>query len=166
MGVIMSSVAKTLVVQASQSAMRQTGLGISAAADALLDDANNGAILTTLGISAFAQTILDDADAAAVRTTIGAGVGYTFEAKSSSFSAADGKSYDVDSSGGAVVPTLPAASAGKKVRIKAKVVGNDITVTRAGSDTIDGANTYVMSQLGESYSFEVDNTGTNWAIFG
>lgn len=166
MGVLMSSVAKTLVVQASQSAMRTTGLGISAAADALLDDANNGAILTTLGISAFAQTILDDADAAAVRTTIGAGVGYTFEAKSADFTAADGKSYDVDASGGAVIPTLPAAGAGKKVRVKIATGGNNVTVTRAGSDTIDGATTYVMSQSKENYAFEVDNTGTNWAIFG
>lgn len=163
----LSAVAKTLCSQASQTLMRTTGLGISAAGETLITQATQALMRTTgLGFSAFMETIFDDADAAAVRTTISAGVGYTFSAKSADFSAADGVSYDVDSSGAAVIPTLPAAGAGKKVRVKLKTAGNNCTVTRAGADTIDGATTYVMSVAGEGYAFEVDNTGTNWAIFG
>ena len=45
---------------------------LTAAARALLDDADAGAMLTTLGVTDFAKTILDDANAAAVRATLDA----------------------------------------------------------------------------------------------
>jgi hypothetical protein len=44
----------------------------TAAARALLDDADAAAMLTTLGISAYIQTLLDDADAATARATLAA----------------------------------------------------------------------------------------------
>lgn len=166
MGVLMSPVAKTLVVQTSQGSMRGTGLGFSVFIETILDDADADAVLATLGGGTSGIAVFKDTTAAAIRTEIGASVGYAFEAKSASFTAADAKSYDVDSSGGAVVPTCPAAGAGLKFRVKLKTAGNNCTVTRAGADTVDGATTYVMSVAGENYSFEVDNTGTNWAVFG
>lgn len=50
---------------------------LTAAARALLDDANAGAMLTTLGVSAFVQTLLDDANAGAFRATAGAAADVT-----------------------------------------------------------------------------------------
>jgi len=147
--------------------MRTTGLGHSAFMETIFDDADADTVLATLGGGTSGIAVFKDTTAAAIRTEIGAGVGYTFAAtETASFNLVDGVSSLIDSSGGAVVATLPAAGAGKKLRAKISVAGNNVTVTRAGADTVEGATTYVMSQVGENYAFEVDNSGTNWAIFG
>lgn len=51
-----------------------------------------------------------------------------------------------DTSGGAIAPTLPdnATNAGKTYIIYLAVAGNDLTVTRAGTDTIEGNTTCVL----------------------
>lgn len=70
-----------------------------------------------------------------------------------------------DATSGAIVATLPAASgvSGKIYTFK-KIdsSANAITVTRAGSDTIDGATTYVLSLQYESIDIVCD--GTVWHI--
>lgn len=55
---------------AESGATALTSLGITAAGQALLDDATASDQLTTLGVSTFAKTILDDADAEAARATL------------------------------------------------------------------------------------------------
>lgn len=159
-----SSVGKTFLVQSTQTNLRKTGLGISDAADAIMDDSDNSAILTTLGFSSVGIDLIDSADAAAARSVIGSGVGFTVETKNASFTAADAKLYEMDSSGGAIVATLPACSVGARIGFKLKTAGNNVTVTRAGSDTIDGATTYVMSVPGEQIVLDANAAGNGWLI--
>lgn len=160
----LTSVAKTLNTQASQANMRGTGLGISAAADAILDDANNGAILTTLGITAAAQTILDDASTTAIRTTLGADVGFVLEDKSADFTAADAKYYLVNSSGGLVTATLPAVGVGLKIGFKLVTAGNNLVLDGNASEQIEGAATFTMSVAGEQYFVRANTAGTAWIV--
>ena len=160
----MSAVGKTLINQSSQANMRQVGLGVAAAADALLDDTSNGAILTTLGVSAFVQTTLDDADAATFRATVGSAIGYTLQAKSAGFTAVDHFFYEMDSSGGAIAVTLPACSAGQSIKFKLAVAGNNVTITRAGADVIDGSATFVMSVAGEEIILDANVAGNGWLV--
>lgn len=49
----------------------------------------------------------------------------------------------VDTTGGSVTVTLPVASTvpGKRVQVKKMIAANTVTVSRSGSDTIDGATT-------------------------
>ncbi len=71
----------------------------------------------------------------------------------------------VDSSGGAVTVTLPAATSGRNLIIKdsgGAAGTNNITIQRAGGATIDGSTSIVMSANYQSLSF-VSN-GTNWFI--
>lgn len=73
--------------------------------------------------------------------------------------------YFVDASGGAVAITLPAASNTDKNFIIKKTDSsvNAVTVTRAGSDTIDGATTNVLSVQYQAVSIVADGTAT-WFI--
>lgn len=162
----MSGVAKTLCLQASQTAMRTTGLGISAVGETLITQTTQALMRTTgLGFSAFMETIFDDADGPAVRATIGAGVGYTAQAKSANFTAADGFAYGIDASGGAIAVTLPACSAGLKIAFKVAAIGNATTITRAGADTVDGGTNVVLSASAkEAIELWADASGTNWEV--
>lgn len=69
----------------------------------------------------------------------------------------------IASPAGSITINLPTAvgAAGKFFEIK-NVTGNQITVDPAGSETIDGSSTYVMTIAGESITF-VSN-GTNWVL--
>jgi len=79
-----------------------------------------------------------------------------------------------DASAGAFALTLPAAGAleditekndGRILIIKKKdSSANAITVTRAGSDTIDGATTYALSAQYDSVTLVDDSDGDAWNI--
>lgn len=74
----------------------------------------------------------------------------------------------VDATGGAVAITLPsAASSTNKVFVikKTDSSGNAVTVTRAGSDTIDGSNTYALSAQYDWVMIQSDGS-TMWKIIG
>lgn len=161
-----SGVGKTLLVQTTQANMRVTGLGVSSVGDTLITQTTQALMRTTgLGFSAFMETIFDDVDAAAVRSTIAAGVGFTDQAKTLDFTAADAFAYTIDSSGGAIAVTLPACGAGKVMIFKHKTTGNTVTITRAGADTIDGGtSTTLNSAIKEAIELRGDASGTNWII--
>lgn len=72
----------------------------------------------------------------------------------------------VDATSGNIVVTLPTVAASiRKVFIikKTDSSANTATVTRASSDTIDGATTYVLSTQYDSVTIESDS-GIGWVI--
>lgn len=73
--------------------------------------------------------------------------------------------YLVDATGGAVAITLPAASNTDKNFIVKKIdsSSNAVTITRAGSDTIDGATTNVLSVQYQATSIVADGS-TSWYV--
>jgi hypothetical protein len=72
-----------------------------------------------------------------------------------------------NSTSGAVTVTLPACSTtaiGKKITVKdVGTGGNTTSVKGAGSDTVDGANTYAIAQSANS-AITVINTGSAWNV--
>ena len=149
---------------ASTDAILST-LGGGTTGIALFKDSTAGDALDDLGVSAFVQTTLAATDAANFRSIIGANGNLVGEVESADFTAASGKFYELDSSGGAIAVTMPACSADVVIGFKVKVAGNNITLTRAGSDTIDGNNTYVLSVVGEAILVKGDSAGTRWIVY-
>lgn len=83
-----------------------------------------------------------------------------------SLTTASNKGQYADASGGAFAVTLPsAASSTDKIFVikKTDSSGNAVTVTRAGSDTIDGATTVVLSAQYDWVMLQSDG-GTDWRI--
>lgn len=72
-----------------------------------------------------------------------------------------------DATSAAFAVTLPAASTTEKVYLIKKIdsSANAVTVTRAGSDTIEGATTYVLSAQYDWVIIQSDGT-TAWKIIG
>ena len=98
-------------------------------------------------------------------TAITGGGGTTYENKTSSFSAAVDYFYTVDSSGGDVTATLPAASAsaGKTLDICHKTTGNDVIIDGASAETINGATTVTLTGVAFQ-NITLFCTGTEWII--
>lgn len=100
-------------------------------------------------------------------TSGGGGGGLTHETKSADFTAAGNFFYSVNSSGGNIAVTLPTADtaglAGQTVDICHRTIGNTITITRSGSDTINGATTLTLS--GTAFqNVTLFCTGAEWLI--
>lgn len=71
-----------------------------------------------------------------------------------------------DATSGAITVTLPAASTtAKKILVKKIDSANNVTVTRAGSDTIEGSNTFVLSSQYQWIVLQSDGTSV-WKIVG
>jgi SpoU rRNA methylase family enzyme len=70
-----------------------------------------------------------------------------------------------DTSLGAIAPTLPvnSTSAGQTFIVYLKTAGNNLTITRAGSDTIEGNTTFVLDTAGQHCSLTSVGDGT-WLI--
>lgn len=81
---------------------------------------------------------------------------------SSSVTLSEDDSAWVDASGGAVTVTLPSPSAGAQVRIIAADAANTITVSRNGTENINGSASDITLQQDEAIHFESD--GTDWWI--
>ena len=100
-----------------------------------------------------------------IKTYVNAG-SYTYQSKTSNFTAAARYHYGVATDSGNVIATLPAASsnANEEIRFKLKTGTNVLILNRAGSDTIDGMISVVMTDVSQSLSVMSDGS-SNWEIF-
>lgn len=100
--------------------------------------------------------------------TISSGGAYTFDAISSNTNAQVNYHYSCDTSGGAFTLTLPALSgvtAGQEIRIKLATAGNDLTIARTGTDTIEGVSSnYVLSVAKSAITLVANVADTDWEI--
>lgn len=98
-------------------------------------------------------------------TSGGGGGGLTHEPKSANFTAAGNFFYSVNSSGGDVTVTLPAASglAGKTVDICHRTIGNSVIIDPNLAETINGAATLTLSGIAFQ-NVTLFCTGTEWLI--
>ena len=96
------------------------------------------------------------------------GGGYTYSAISSNTTAAISYHYSCNTSGSAFTLTLPALSgvtSGQEIRVKLATAGNDLTIDRTGSDTIEGQNnSYTLSIAKSSVTLVANVAGTDWEI--
>ena len=111
--------------------------------------------------------VSDGAGNLSFTTISGGGGGYTFSAISSATTAQISYHYSCDTSGGAFTLTLPALSgvtAGQEIRVKLATAGNDLTIARTGSDTIDGLTSFTLSTAKSSITLVANTSGTDWEI--
>jgi len=104
-------------------------------------------------------------DSTAETSLVGGGGGLTYQAKTSTFTAAVDYFYGVDSNGGDVTVNLPAVSgnAGKTIDVCHKVIGNDIILDGNASETINGALTLTVG--GTAYqNITLFCTGSEWLV--
>lgn len=76
----------------------------------------------------------------------------------------DGESVWVDASGGATTVQLPTPDAGIAVRVVVVDATNDVTVTRDGTETIDGSASDLTLSAEQALALESD--GANWRTVG
>jgi len=91
-----------------------------------------------------------------------------YESANSSLNAQINYHYSCDTSSGGFTITLPSLSgitSGQEIRIKLAIAGNDLTVSRSGSDTIEGSLTsYVLSIAKSSITLVANTVDSNWEI--
>ncbi len=95
----------------------------------------------------------------------GGGGGYTYSAISATTTAQASYHYSVDTSAGAFALNLPALAGltdGEEIRVKLRVAGNDLTLDANGTETIDGAQTLVLSVATSSVTLVVGST--EWEV--
>ena len=130
--------------------------------DAKLDDVQ---LIDDDSFASATDTNINSAEAtkAYVDSSVAAGV-FNVNSISTNTTAAVNNTYLVDTSGGAVTVTLPAA--GLNVFVRVKDVGsantNNITIATPGAETIDGSASAIMDSNFESKTYVSD--GTNWYI--
>jgi len=90
----------------------------------------------------------------------------TYESKSANFTAAVDYHYSVSATSGNITATLPALSGlgnGKTIRFKLYDASNDLILTPAGSDTIDGLSSYTLTNPKQSITLV--KGANDWEIF-
>ena len=109
---------------------------------------------------------LPNVDGSQLTNLPSSGGGFTYSAKTASFSAALSYHYSVSTSGGAVVATLPAASSGgSEIRFKLMEATSTLTITPATGEKTEGTinASVVLSVLFSSVTL-VDNGTDGWEV--
>lgn len=93
-------------------------------------------------------------------------IAFVYSSKTANFSAVAQNAYGVDTSGGAVVCTLPTAVgiAGQEIVVSLRTAGNNLTFNTTSSQTIDGqaSGAIVTGVRYNTYRFMSD--GANWIM--
>ena len=90
------------------------------------------------------------------------GGGLTVTAEAATFAAVASHFYYCDTTGGAIVATLPAPANGAQVIVKLVAGIATVTLTQHAAELIDGAATQVVNTLYQTVS--VISDGTNWWV--
>lgn len=159
--VVSSASASAFSLQTQTGSVTDTRLEITDAGALRL--AQSYTLPTTDGTAG--QVLTTDGAGAVTWEDGGGGVSWTYERKSADFTAVAGYHYSIDTTGGAVVVTLPASStAGAAIRFKRRAGNNSVTINRAGSDTIDGETSYTMNNQHQANEL-VDSGLGEWEVF-
>lgn len=126
----------------------------------------NAAVKLAIGTALQQLRVNAGATALEYFTDAGGG-GMTVEFKTASFTAAASIIYKVDSTGGAVVVTLPAGNDADHIIIQD--VGHsasifNITVNPDGAETIDDDTTFIIDQNDGDIDIGYKNADTNWEV--
>ena len=101
---------------------------------------------------------------AALQEAGGTGWPWQVDTENADFTAVFGRLHAVDTTGGAVVCTLPAPLQGIKMAIKWAAGSNPLTITASGTELIEGsASDFVLTSNKQSVNIVSD--GTDWFIF-
>ena len=155
----------TLYAASGNSGRRLTIVKTSSDSNILTIDGNGAETIggaTTLAMHHVNQTITIECDGS--NWIIESSSHPLNDFKTASFTALSSQLiYSCSSSGGAIVATLPSA-AGYKGKvfefIKTDTSTNAVTITADGSDTIEGAATYILGFVGDS--IRIMSLGTTW----
>ena len=154
------AIANNLSDLASASTAR-TNLGLGTSAT--LDVGTTANLVVQLDASARLPAV----DGSQLTNLPSGGGGYTFSAISSNTTASISYHYSCDTSSAGFTLTLPALSgvtSGEEIRVKLATAGNDLTIARTGSDTIDGQTSYTLSVAKSAITLVANVTGTDWEI--
>lgn len=94
------------------------------------------------------------------------GGGTTYASQAADFTAESGYHYGVDTSSGIITADLPSVtdSINGSIRFKIKAGTNALVLEGAGSETIDGFSSFIITDLSQSLSVMSDGV-SNWEIF-
>lgn len=80
----------------------------------------------------------------------------------SPYSASNGELIIADTSGGAITVNLPASGSDGQIVVKGNFATNNLTIDAAGSDTINGSGTKILSNDGHEESLAIVSSQTDW----
>jgi len=171
---ILGSALQVLRVNAGATALEYaTPASGAVATDAIWDTAGDIAIGTgantaiKLALGTASQQLRVNAGATALEYFTASGGGLTVEFKTASFTAAAGKKYKIDTTGGAVVVTLPAGTNLDNIVIQdvGHLAGtNPITINPDGAETIDNDTTFIIDQNDGDVDIGYNNGDSNWEV--
>ena len=108
--------------------------------------------------------IMTHVSASVLKSYIGGGT--TYASQAADFTAESGYHYGVDTSSGIITADLPSVtgSINGSIRFKIKAGTNALVLEGAGSETIDGFSSFIITDLSQSLSVMSDGV-SNWEIF-
>lgn len=133
----------------------------------IMAGSNAAAQRTSLGLGSIATQAANSVSitGGSISGVSGLALAKDWETKSSGFTAAVGKAYELDTSGGAVQADLPALAGlaeDDEIIFKLVTAGNTFTADGNGAEGIDGAPTATMTVAGECMILRVGAGLASW----